>query len=50
MAPMSFALHIVAKLLCFCLRVLDAIIELHAMNEKKSSMTFSSESEHAFYL
>jgi hypothetical protein len=32
--PLSFALHIVAKLLCFCLYLFDAIVELHAMNEK----------------
>ena len=33
-APLSFAIHIVAKALCFCLCLLDAIIELHAMDEK----------------
>ena len=33
-APLGFALHIVAKLLCFCLCFLDAIVELHAMDEK----------------
>ena len=31
---LSFALWIVAKLLCSCLRLLDAIVELHAMVEK----------------
>ena len=36
-----------AKLLCSCLCLFDAIIKLHAMNEKMF-MTFSLESEHAF--
>ena len=29
-----------AKLLCSCLYFFDAIIELHAMNEQKCSITF----------
>ena len=29
-APLSFAFQIVAKLICFCLCLLDAIVELHA--------------------
>ena len=29
---MSFALRIVAKLCCSCLCLLDAIVELHAMD------------------
>ena len=32
--PFGFALYIVAKSLCFCLCLLDAIVELHAMDEK----------------
>ena len=32
--PLSFALHIEAKLLCFCLCLFDAIVELQAMDEK----------------
>ena len=31
-APLSFALYIVAKSLCFCLCFFVAIIELHAIN------------------
>ena len=33
-ALIGFSLWIVAKLLCSCLSVLDANIELHAMDEK----------------
>ena len=33
-APLGFALHIVKKLLCFWLCLYDAIVELHAMDEK----------------
>ena len=33
-APLSFALWIVAKLLCSCLLLFDAIIDLHAMDKK----------------
>ena len=41
-----FALHIVAKLLCFCLPLIDAIVKLHAMLCMKIlSMIFSLESE-----
>ena len=29
-----FSLYIVAKLLCSCLCLLDAIVELHAMDER----------------
>ena len=32
-APLSFALWIKAKLLCFCLCLFNAIVELHAMDE-----------------
>jgi hypothetical protein len=32
--PLSFSLWIVDKLLCSCLCLLDAIIDLHAMDEK----------------
>ena len=33
-APFSFSLWIVAKLSSSCLCLLDAIVELHAINEK----------------
>ena len=33
--PLSFDLQIVVQLLCSCLYLIDAIIELHATNEKK---------------
>jgi hypothetical protein len=36
-APLDFSLKIVAKLLCSCLCLFDAIFELHAMLEKKNS-------------
>jgi len=49
MAPLSFALHIMAKLLCLCLCLFDAIIELHAMM-KKMFNGFLIRSEHAFYM
>ena len=32
-ASLSFALYIVAKLLCFCLCLFDASVELHLMDE-----------------
>ena len=32
--PLSFSLRIVTNLSCFCLCLLDAIVELHAMYEK----------------
>ena len=32
--PLGFAPHVKAKILCSCLCLFDAIIELHAMNEK----------------
>ena len=32
-APLSFALWIVAKLLCSCICLLDAIFELHVIDE-----------------
>ena len=31
-ALLSFSLHIVAKLLCFCLCLFNVIVELHAMD------------------
>ena len=34
MASLNLALHVVAKLLCFCLCLFDAIVELHAMDDK----------------
>ena len=34
MASLNRALHVVAKLLCFCLCLFDAIVELHAMDDK----------------
>ena len=33
-ASLRFSLHIVAKLLCFCLCLFDATLDLHAMDEK----------------
>ena len=38
--PLSFALQIVAKLICVCLCLLDAIVELHAMVEKTNNNLF----------
>ena len=32
MAPLSFSLHIVAKLLCSCLCLFEVIVKLHAMD------------------
>jgi hypothetical protein len=32
LAPLSFPLWIVVKLLCSCLYLLDAIVEVHAIN------------------
>ena len=49
-ALLSVALWVVAKLLCSCLCLCDAAIELHATNEKKHSMVFSLESENGFYM
>ena len=34
MATLSFALQITTKLLCSCLRLFDAIINLHVVDEK----------------
>ena len=34
-ASLSFALKILAELLCFSLCLFDVIVELHALNEKK---------------
>ena len=34
MASFHFVVHIVAKLLCFCLCLFDAIAELYAMDDK----------------
>ena len=34
MGSLDFALHIVAKLLCSCLCLFDAIVDLHAKHEK----------------
>ena len=48
MGSLEFALRIVANLLCSCLCLSDAIIDVHAMDEK-CSMTFSSESEWSLY-
>ena len=39
-APLSFSLLIIAKSLYSCLCLLDALIDLKAMDEKKCSMTF----------
>ena len=49
-ASFSFALQIMANLLCSCLCLFDTIAELHAMDEKKQSMTFSLESESGFHM
>ena len=40
MTPLSFSLHIVAKLLCSIPHRFDAIVKLHAMSEN-CSLTFS---------
>ena len=34
MAPLGFALQIVDKLICSCLCLLDAIVDLHTMDER----------------
>ena len=34
LSPLSFALQIVANLLCSCLCLFDEIVELHPLNEK----------------
>ena len=47
-APLSCALHITAKLLCSCLCLFDAIVELHAIDEKMF-MIFSLGSEGGFH-
>ena len=45
-APLSFALHVLAKSLCFCLCLFDAIVDLHAMAEKMSNdLSLESDSE-----
>ena len=49
LAPLSFVLWTVIKLLCSCLCLLDAIIELHAMDEK-CSKTFLLQGESEFYM
>ena len=36
MGPLRFHVHSVPKLLCSYLYLFDAIIELHAMNEKNA--------------
>ena len=38
--PLSFALQIVVKLICVCLCLVDAIVELHAMVEKTFNNLF----------
>ena len=44
--PLSFVLWIVAKLSCSCLCLFDAIVELHAMNDKMfNDFLIGSESE-----
>ena len=48
MAPLSFAHWVVAMLLGFCLCLFDAIIELHALNEKTFN-DFSLEIDSGFY-
>ena len=48
-ASLRFSLHIVAKLLCFCLCLFDATLDLHAMDEKlliDSIFSLKSESGH----
>ena len=48
-ASLRFSLHIVAKLLCFCLWLFDATLDLHAMDEKlliDSIFSLKSESGH----
>ena len=41
--PLSFAIQIMAKLFCYCHCLFDAIVDLHAMDGKNDSMTFSLE-------
>ena len=41
-APLRIALWIVVKLLCYFFVLFDAIIELHAMNEKMFNDFFTS--------
>ena len=45
---LSFALWIVANLLCYCLCLFDAIVELHAMNENTFN-PFPTENESGIY-
>jgi hypothetical protein len=48
--PWNFSPHVVAKLLCSCLCLLDATVKLHAMDGKKCLMNLSLECEHGFYM
>ena len=51
MGSLSFALHVVAKLFCFCLCLFDVIVELHAMDEKKIMiLSFESESKFSYLI
>ena len=43
----NFSLWIKAKLLCYCIHLFDAIIELHAMDEEMCN-DFLSRSERTF--
>ena len=43
MGSLSSAPHIKAKILCFCVRLFDPVVELHALDEK-ISITFLLES------
>ena len=49
-SSLEFVLWIVAKLLCSCLCLFDAIVDLNAITDEKSSIFFSSESESGFYM
>ena len=47
---LSFALRIVATLLCSCLCLVDAIVELHNAMDEICSMTFLLQIESGFYM
>jgi hypothetical protein len=51
MDSLTFALRIVAKLLCSCVLLFDVIVELCTIYvEKKCSMTFSLKNKSEFYM
>ena len=48
--PLSFALWIEAKLLCYCFCLLDSIVKLHAMDEKLLNDFLIGRWEHILYV